>query len=226
MGSPAIIFCPRCGLQSDADALFCQQCGTNLTAVRVAASGSGFAPPPPPPENASSETRAVPPPYVSTAAALPQPVAADPMAYSRFAGFWVRFVAFLIDLFLVYVVVIPAAWILGFPIALAGRGVAMPARGIDIVSSITASALGLFANWLYEALLESSEKQATIGKLVMGLKVTDLNGDRISFARATGRHFSKIISGMTLLIGYIMAGVTARKQALHDMIAGTYVMYR
>ena len=60
--------------------------------------------------------------------------------------------------------------------------------------------------------------------MALGLKVTDLQGKRISFARATGRHFAKLLSGMILLIGYIMAGLTERKQALHDMIAGTLVV--
>jgi uncharacterized RDD family membrane protein YckC len=56
------------------------------------------------------------------------------------------------------------------------------------------------------------------------LKVTDLEGRRISFARATGRHFAKLLSGFILMIGFIMAGFTQRKQALHDMIAGTLVV--
>jgi uncharacterized RDD family membrane protein YckC len=59
--------------------------------------------------------------------------------------------------------------------------------------------------------------------MALSMKVTDLQGNRISFARATGRHFAKYISAMILLIGYIMAGFTERKQALHDMIAGTLV---
>jgi uncharacterized RDD family membrane protein YckC len=58
----------------------------------------------------------------------------------------------------------------------------------------------------------------------LGLKVTDLEGRRISFARATGRHFAKILSGLMFFIGFIMAGFTQRKQALHDMIAGTLVV--
>jgi uncharacterized RDD family membrane protein YckC len=79
------------------------------------------------------------------------------------------------------------------------------------------------AQWLYFALLESSSWQGTLGKKALGLIVTDMMGRRISFARATGRHFAKIISGMILLIGYLMAGFTERKQALHDMIAGCLV---
>ena len=80
--------------------------------------------------------------------------------------------------------------------------------------------------WLYFALLESSTRQATFGKMALGLFVTDLEGNRLSFARASGRYFSKIISGMTFTIGFLMAGFTAKKQALHDMIAGCLVLVR
>jgi uncharacterized RDD family membrane protein YckC len=92
-----------------------------------------------------------------------------------------------------------------------------------MVSFIVSGTIALLGNWIYEAAMESSSKQATVGKMALGLKVTDLEGRRISFARATGRHFAKLISGMILLIGYIMAGFSQRKQALHDMIAGTLV---
>ena len=76
--------------------------------------------------------------------------------------------------------------------------------------------------WLYYALLESSSWQATVGKKALGLEVTDLEGRRISFGRATGGFFGKIISAMILYIGFIMAGFTEKKQALHDMMAGTW----
>jgi uncharacterized RDD family membrane protein YckC len=79
-------------------------------------------------------------------------------------------------------------------------------------------------NWLYYALLESSAWQATLGKKALGLEVTDLQGMRIGFGRATGRFFAKIISGIILFMGFIMAGFTEKKQALHDMIAGTLVI--
>jgi uncharacterized RDD family membrane protein YckC len=72
--------------------------------------------------------------------------------------------------------------------------------------------------------MESSKHQGTVGKLILKIKVTDTSGNRISFARATGRYFGKILSGMILLIGYIMAGFTERKQALHDILAGCYVI--
>ncbi len=78
--------------------------------------------------------------------------------------------------------------------------------------------------WLYFAIMESSAWQATLGKKALGLYVTDYDGRKISFARATGRHFAKILSTLILFIGYMMAGFTARKQALHDMIAGCLVL--
>jgi uncharacterized RDD family membrane protein YckC len=80
------------------------------------------------------------------------------------------------------------------------------------------------AGWLYFALMESSAKGATLGKMALGLRVTDLSGNRISFGRATGRYFGKIVSGMIFSIGYIMAGFTQQKQALHDIMAGCLVV--
>jgi uncharacterized RDD family membrane protein YckC len=79
-------------------------------------------------------------------------------------------------------------------------------------------------SWIYYASMESSSWQATLGKKILGLKVTDLAGNRISFARASGRFFGKILSGMILGIGFLMAGFTQRKQALHDILAGCLVL--
>jgi len=81
-------------------------------------------------------------------------------------------------------------------------------------------------NWLYCALLESGAGQATIGKRALGIKVTDADGNRISFGRATGRHFAKIISAMTIFIGYLMVLWDSRRQALHDKIAETLVVMK
>jgi uncharacterized RDD family membrane protein YckC len=84
--------------------------------------------------------------------------------------------------------------------------------------------IALVLDWLYYTLLESSVWQGTLGKKALGLEVTDLGGRRVSFGRATGRFFARIISGLTLGIGFIMAGFTERKQALHDIIAGCLVI--
>jgi uncharacterized RDD family membrane protein YckC len=80
------------------------------------------------------------------------------------------------------------------------------------------------AGWLYFALMESSSKQGTLGKMALSIMVTDVNGNRITFGRATGRYFGKFLSGLILYIGYIMVAFTEKKQGLHDMIAGTLVV--
>ncbi len=82
----------------------------------------------------------------------------------------------------------------------------------------------LTINWLYHAVMESSAKQATLGKLLLQIRVTDSNGQRISFGKATARHFSKILSTSLLFIGFMMAGWTKKKQALHDKVAGCLVV--
>jgi uncharacterized RDD family membrane protein YckC len=79
-------------------------------------------------------------------------------------------------------------------------------------------------NWLYSAILESSARGATLGKMALGLRVTDVAGRRIGFGRASGRFFAKFLSALILMIGYVMAGLTRRKQGLHDMIAGCLVV--
>ena len=129
----------------------------------------------------------------------------------------------LIDVLLLGFVIVPVTAVLTLMIHIGGGAVSMPMMGVHLVGGIVRGSLFFFAGWIYEAAMENSSKQATLGKMALGLKVTDLEGRRISFARATGRHFAKIISKMILLIGYIMAGFTQRKQALHDMIAGTLV---
>jgi uncharacterized RDD family membrane protein YckC len=150
------------------------------------------------------------------------------MVQTRYAGFWIRFVAWLLDVIIVSLVLAP------FRLAILGAmGVSMgmggmrdnPAGLFMLLPALGVTwTLMLAGSWLYEALLTSSSKQATIGKMALGLKVTDLQGQRLTFARATGRYFAKILSSITLLIGYIIAGFTARKQALHDFVAGTYVI--
>jgi uncharacterized RDD family membrane protein YckC len=95
-----------------------------------------------------------------------------------------------------------------------------------IAAYLTAILVILILQWLYYALMESSNKQATLGKLALGIVVTDLSGGRISFGRATGRYFGKIISGLILYIGFIMAGLTEKKQALHDIMASCLVVLK
>lgn len=142
-----------------------------------------------------------------------------------YGGFWIRFVALIVDWIIVECVVMPLSFVIGGAIGIASSVSRAPGSGFggQILASMFGFVIGVFGNWIYEAAMESSSKQATLGKMIFGMKVTDLNGNRISFARATGRHFAKYISGLILLIGYIMAGFSEKKQALHDMIAGTLV---
>lgn len=134
----------------------------------------------------------------------------------QYAGFWRRFVAALLDGIISYILVIVIASVFG----LVYGTVVGTAEGVEGIALI----LQIVICWLYCALLESSDQQATLGKQALGIIVTDLEGNKISFARATGRHFSKWISSFILLIGYIMAAFTEKKQALHDIIASTLVV--
>lgn len=95
-----------------------------------------------------------------------------------------------------------------------------------VLDNISSSVLSIVVGWLYFAIQESGEQQATIGKKVLGLKVTTIDGQRMSFGQATGRHFGKIISGIILLIGYFMMLWDEKKQTLHDKMAGALVVKR
>jgi uncharacterized RDD family membrane protein YckC len=150
-----------------------------------------------------------------------------PPATSRaqiaYAGFWLRLVAYCIDSIL-----------LGFVL---GNILLRPLIGRIIPTDdpwflftnnspqITAlMLLFLMGNWVYFALLESSPWRATVGKKILGLEVVDLQGKRLSFTRASGRFFAKILSSMTLMVGFLIAGFTQKKQALHDIVAGCLVI--
>jgi len=169
---------------------------------------------------------------VPTYAGAPGAAAAPRMEY---AGFWLRFLAYLIDGAVVSIglvlILIPLAFLTGLG-ALVSRihpDEEFSDANFFLIFGIIFLALtaGLVATWLYYALMESSEWQATVGKSVLGLVVTDMAGRRVSFGRATGRHFGKVITNMVpMLIGYIMAGFTDKKQALHDMIAGCVILRR
>ncbi len=150
-----------------------------------------------------------------------------------YAGFWKRFVAYLIDDLLLglfsFLVFIPVFGILGLGVAGMGNGDDVE-RSVGMLMGLIVGPLLLailaicVAGWLYFALMESSAKGATLGKMALGIRVTDLAGNRISFGRATGRYFGKIISSAILSIGYIMAAFTQQKQALHDIMAGCLVV--
>jgi uncharacterized RDD family membrane protein YckC len=146
----------------------------------------------------------------------------------NYANFWVRFVASFIDGIILNIFGSIAGFIAGLIIGLvfvASTG-STGDTGAVMAAQTFGFFLGVIITWLYQALLESSPRQATLGKQAMSIIVTDLNGDRISFGKATVRSFSKYLSVIILLIGYIMAAFTEKKQALHDIIAGTLVVTR
>ena len=134
-----------------------------------------------------------------------------PIATEDYASFGERFVALVIDWIILAVVVYAAGESSEEADATVG--------GILVL-------LGIVSTWLYFAIQESSNRQATIGKRAMKIVVTDEQGRRLSFARATGRAFSRMLSGLFFFLGYLLAAFTARKQALHDLIAGTLVLRR
>lgn len=132
-------------------------------------------------------------------------------AITQYAGFWRRVVAAIIDS-----VILQAITALVGVIAVFGLGKNFPvALFVPLIALIAI---------LYFALFESSSRRATPGKMIAGIQVTDLSGNRISFVRALGRYFAKILSALILCIGFLMAAFTQRKQALHDMVAGTVVI--
>jgi len=201
------MFCPKCGKETDASGQFCQWCGAPIEAA----------------------------PAVPAGVVAPEVDEAPDVGI--YAGLGRRFVAFIVDFILItifgifaiaffnvangimylYYLVVSHAPIsslteAGTPIAAIGPIVA--AVGLLIV----------IVPWLYYAGFESSRGQATPGKILMRLEVTDLEGNRISFGRATLRFFGKYISTLIIFIGFIMIGLTKKRQGLHDKIAGCLVL--
>jgi uncharacterized RDD family membrane protein YckC len=216
------VYCSKCGRAMAEGAAFCSSCGQAFSIAAV-----------------------VPrPPMMSTSVAMPMPggVAAIPAytvsgAFPRveYAGFWLRLVALLIDNMILglgfFLVLIPLIFLTGLRTFLDNFHPNEDMNDVGIFMLIVffflAATGALVLTWLYHALMECSQWQATVGKKALGLVVTDLDGQRVSFGRATGRHFGKMLTNLIpALIGYIMAGFTEKKQALHDMLAGCLVLRR
>jgi len=232
------MFCSKCGTQVADTAAFCPSCGQTTGNSPAAprgiplAPGGGFVPP-------SAES--IPPFRVAPAPTAPSYPAAYPVAAATtaYAGFWLRFVAYIID-----------ALILGIPLGFVFISIFASSgllRSVGTFPPETPDALVRFLGmgwifrialaamvleWLYYALMESSAWQATLGKKALGIYVTDLTGTRISFGRASGRFFSMVLFRIVPLIGVLLffpidcicAGLTEKKQALHDMMAGCLVI--
>ena len=184
------------------------------------------------------DTPAAPPPAASnpyaapTAPLLPQTTAA---ALEDHAGFWKRVAAYILDAIVLYIPQMLIEKAFGGDAAKAalkqasldaiGNPDAMMAANMHYYSTMwPAMLLILVIGVLYFAVCESSAWQGTLGKLALGIRVTDLQGKRISFPRALGRYFAKILSAIILGIGFLMVAWTQRKQGLHDMICDTLVL--
>ena len=148
-----------------------------------------------------------------------------PVAHHRYAGFWIRLVARMIDAVLLGVVNLairaPLALMLGLG---TGRGrslILLPA----VISLIAISAfISIAVGLVYEVYFVST-RGGTIGKLILGLKIIRADGSPVPPGLAAGRYFAQWLSGAILAIGYIMAGFDPEKRALHDRICETRVVY-
>ncbi|WP_435417072.1 RDD family protein [Parerythrobacter aurantius] len=141
-----------------------------------------------------------------------------------YAGFWIRVAAYLIDIVVLYIAQFAIFAVLGVSLFASGSLESGASDVFATTGGTLAYLVTLVGTILYYVLMESSERQGTLGKIALGLIVTDSAGNRISAARATGRYFAKIVSAMILLIGFIMVAFTERKQGLHDLMAGTLVL--
>ena len=177
--------------------MFCPRCGTWLADEAASCTLCGLV----------IRPGATPPAAVAPAAVVEQ---------VSYAGFWRRFWALLIDVIVTY-----------FPIATVRVLLGLPASGSFDPLQPAAWWAALFEmgiDWLYAAFLISSPWRATLGQAVMDLHVTDLNGDRITFGRASARYFAQVLNLITLGFGVLMQVFTARRQALHDLVSGTVVV--
>ncbi len=188
------MFCSNCGTKSEDEARFCFGCGGQLTTSATDA-------------QRSDQVQAL----------------KSGQAPRCYAGFWYRTLALVIDTVITWVTVVIIALPLGFALGASMAGTSSAAE-ISSTAGTLGTFVGILIPWLYFTISESSPWQATLGKKILGLRVTDEAGNRIGFGRANGRYWSKILSALTLGIGYIMVAFTEKKQGLHDKIAGTLVL--
>lgn len=188
------------------------------------ASAPVAAPPPPPSANPYGYASAPPAPapyghnpYAAPQADLGSGYGNDDLSHAVPAGFWKRFSALVIDYLVMMLITFPVFMVIGVGMGMSGS---QPGAGFELFTNLFSLGLG----WAYYCLQESSGAMATLGKRARGLKVVRSDGSRMTLARATGRYFAKIPSGLILGIGFLMAAFTERKQGLHDMLADTLVI--
>jgi uncharacterized RDD family membrane protein YckC len=145
---------------------------------------------------------------------------------SQYAPIWRRGVASVIDVVTIVTLVLPGVIAFFWLVEVVTVWIGMEPDDGRSLAGTAAVLLWLVADWLYHSMMHSSPRQGTYGKYFMGLKVTDLGGGPIGFGQATGRHFAKFLSTFPLMAGFFITPFTRRKQALHDMVAGTLVLRR
>lgn len=168
-------------------------------------------------------------PYAPPSAALTSDEAFYAGGEVVYAGFWKRVAAYMIDAMVIGVATqIVQLVVMGVFFGLSASSMSNPetmfASGTGILFVMALYLVPLAMNAAYYAAFHASSKQATLGKMAVGIKVVRTDGTRISLARGVGRFFATILSSLTLGIGFLMAAFTDRKQALHDMICDTLVV--
>ena len=213
--------------------MYCSKCGSTIAETVTVCPVCG--------QSQASGYASVVPPLVQPMGPAQVTPHWQPAPVVAYAGFWLRFVAHILDGLIIGLPVVIVVMII---VLSSGFGAFFhnlpnppnPPDSDEVASTLGAAffvGIGLIVlvaflgSWLYYALFESSSWQATPGKKVLNIFVTDMNGAPVSFGRATGRYFSKFVTQLIPLgIGYMLAGLTERKQALHDMIASTLVLRR
>lgn len=200
------MFCQSCGIEVASTYKICPKCGGKQfgAGMRQGVSSQPISTPTPPPAGVVNTQ------HGSAGYALNGAI---------YASFWRRLGAFIIDNLVLGA--IQLIWLAPAIVGAALSGSAEAMAGATGTMDYINVVLGL----LYFPLMHSSKYQATLGKKWLGIKVVDINGQRISIARGFGRYFASILSYITLFIGFLMIFFTERHQALHDKIAGTYVVY-
>jgi len=134
-----------------------------------------------------------------------------------YAGFWQRVAAACLDMIVVSVGALVIGFVVALPLQAALR---LSVEGLTLWTQLVGciGAIGYFAG------MESSGTQGTLGKMAVGIRVTDLDGNQLSFGRSLGRYFAKYLSGLVLGFGFMMPAFTRKKQCLHDMVAGCLVL--
>jgi uncharacterized RDD family membrane protein YckC len=212
---PTILTCEHCGTEIPDGASFCARCGSPVSVAQI---GPVYVP------SASPPAEEIP---------GPQRVA-PPQAPPRYAGFWLRAVASLIDrVILSFLFVLMASFRPALFLILPDPSTQLrpPATLQEFLLSVPRPTPAgflvlLLLMWIYYAGFEASSWQATPGKKVLRLYVADLLGRPITFARATFHNIGRTISEMTFWVGYVPIGFTDKKQALHDIIARCVVLRR